>query len=210
MAKSDITKEKIIAAAKTCYKKYGYKASSMDTIANEADISKSLLVHYFSKKHVILTTINKAYLDSIYDCMLNLMPQDPLTVMFATYTVFFLNILSDLPTRRLWFESMLRHDVGAESYNNSDKVYMPVFYKYNIPISSKELAVRKIQILGASRELTYSVVHNLMDMSDLEYIEYGLKHSAMLLGAPNSDIADSLKKCSDVLEKIDYSSFRLL
>lgn len=85
MAKSDITKEKIIAAAKRCYKKYGYKASSMEMIANEAGISKSLLVHYFSKKHVILTTINKSYLDSIYDYMQGLLPDDPLTVMFATY-----------------------------------------------------------------------------------------------------------------------------
>ena len=105
---------------------------------------------------------------------------------------------------------MLRHDVGAESYRNSDKVYMPIFTKYNLPITSRELTVRKIQIMGASREITYSVVHNLMDMTDTEYIEYGLKHSAMLLGAPNSDIADSLKKSYDILDKIDYSSFRLL
>lgn len=210
MAKSDITKEKIIAATKECYKKYGYKASSMDIIAKEAGISKSLLVHYFSKKHYILTTINKAYLDAIYDYVLSLMPNDPLSVMFATYTIFFLNILSDPPTRRLWFESMLRHDVGAESYTNSDKVYMPVFNKYNLPISSKELTVRKIQILGASRELSYSIIHNLVNLEDKEFIEYGLKHSAMLLGAPNSDIADSMEKSYELLETIDYTSFRLL
>lgn len=210
MAKSDNTKDRIITAAKKVYKSNGYKNVSMDLIAQEANVSKSLLTHYYKKKHIILTNINRTYLDSIGKFVMTLLPDDPLTVLMVTYRIFHMNILSDPQTKKFWFDAMLRTDIGMESYDNSDIVYMPVFKKYNAYLGKSDLKIRKIQILGAGREMSYVYFHKMYDMSDEEYIQKNLEHAAMLLGAPNYDIINCTNKGKELLKNIDYSRFKLL
>ena len=49
-AKSEITKQKILKAALSAFKKQGYSSTSMDMILDESCVSKATLYNYFPSK----------------------------------------------------------------------------------------------------------------------------------------------------------------
>lgn len=55
--------DRILEAALSHFAKYGYQKSSTDQIANDADVSKGLIFHYFGKKHVLYERTISAVVD---------------------------------------------------------------------------------------------------------------------------------------------------
>ncbi|GIO23776.1 TetR/AcrR family transcriptional regulator [Oceanobacillus sp. J11TS1] len=60
-------KERILKAALTLFAQKGYHATSVQEIANCAEVSRSTLYAYFTSKRNILISVYQFYLDSLYD-----------------------------------------------------------------------------------------------------------------------------------------------
>lgn len=55
--------ERILAAARKHFSKYGYQKTNTDEIAKEAGVSKGLIFHYFGKKQVLYERIISGVID---------------------------------------------------------------------------------------------------------------------------------------------------
>lgn len=62
-----VLRERILTAALTLFAQKGYYASSVQEIANCAEISRSTLYSYFTSKKHILISVYQFYLDSLYE-----------------------------------------------------------------------------------------------------------------------------------------------
>ena len=56
-ARTQAQRERILAAAHTCFVKYGFHAASMATIAEKAGMSPGLIYRYFENKNAIILAI---------------------------------------------------------------------------------------------------------------------------------------------------------
>ena len=210
-SKSLETINKIIKSSKQLFKDFSYQETTMQMIADKSGISKSLLTHYFPKKNFILTTINKTYLQKIENFIRKQVEDDDaLLIMLMTYKIFFRNILADEDTKIFWRDTMARGDRSMMSYSNSDSLYVPVFKQFNTMLSERGFVIRKIQIMGASTELTRVYFNREYDISDKEFIDQSLIINAMLLGANNYAIINCMQKSDELLAEMDYSQFMLL
>jgi AcrR family transcriptional regulator len=67
-ARTQAQRERILAAAHTCFVKYGFHAASMATIAETAGMSAGLIYRYFENKNsIILTIIERQLADARSD-----------------------------------------------------------------------------------------------------------------------------------------------
>ena len=65
MKKSDITRARILEGSLKAMSRYGYDGASMDTIAREGGVNKSLIYYYFKSKEEIRRTLTDDFMGGL-------------------------------------------------------------------------------------------------------------------------------------------------
>jgi AcrR family transcriptional regulator len=91
--KSQMTREKIVAAALSLFESKGYDESTMRDIAKEADVSLGLTYRYFNRKEELVLALYEQLAQQAFDKVQN-MPKGPISERFPKAVSLSLETLS--------------------------------------------------------------------------------------------------------------------
>ena len=125
-AKSEITKQKILKAALSAFKKQGYSSTSMDMIRDESGVSKATLYNYFPSKEelfldVMMYEMEQQHGAPLFDLFekhelsvaLKIMAKQMITVSYSK------NIIA---TRRMLVANASNKNLGQLCYEKGPKL----------------------------------------------------------------------------------------
>ncbi len=73
-ARSEETRERILAAAEECFTRYGYDATGVAEICKRAEVSKGTFFHYFPTKQALLLELIERWLTNLESQLKGLRP----------------------------------------------------------------------------------------------------------------------------------------
>ncbi len=212
MKKGEATRLRIIEGAKKLYKEYGYTNTSMQMIADEAGISKSLLTYYFAQKSDIMLTVMRNFMVTVRAFVSGeAYGEDALLTYFLTFTIIYKSIFADKESKAFYMNLMTHSDErGLGSYGNTDELYLPIIEQYNINVSEKEYTYVKIMIMGAHAELARVYCNGVYPLSEDDYIQQMLLSACRLLGIGEYLYKNCSARANEIIATVDCGKLHLL
>lgn len=192
----EITKvERINSIIKAAYEEFiekGYEATSMDSIAKRASLSKGGVYHHFSSKDEILFAVNSFIMEPIVAMMRKAELADDsfaaLKVFIHDYFSFWIERKRDLELNLLVISKLAQFDYGKKSYNEYLN-NMKAFFEYMLikSVEKKEIKNCKVNLISS---LLFTILEgNLIKIA----INNGNITSKILLDEIEDIILDSLE-----------------
>jgi AcrR family transcriptional regulator len=181
------TEDKLMAAAKNAFIKYGLEGARMQDIADEAGISKSMLHYYFTSKEKLFETIFSEAVNTIFSKLTQIFNSDE-TVMekIARFSKEYIGYLADHPHIPLFILHESHKDPVA---------FMAVFFEpRNVTVSEKFVKQIKEEIReGNIRQVNpYVLIQQVISMSVFPIVAQPLFQT--LMGLNDKQYAHVLKE----------------
>lgn len=209
MTKKLKTSENIIIASKKLFPQHGYKNTTMDMIAKEASIRKSLVTYHFPKKQLILIHIMGTFLNTVYDYAKTTSNNNPLLSLFLTNYIYYNYLYNEynIEFSKGILNRKDRNDLLT--YENFQVLYIDIVKYFNVNISFNTLVLREIVIYGSTKEILNNYLLNIIDYNLNEIIEHITENTCRLLEISDHIIEEYKLETNKILPHLDFSHIHL-
>ncbi|HCX65718.1 MAG TPA: hypothetical protein DHN33_10980 [Eubacteriaceae bacterium] len=206
------TKENIINVSKQMFYDLGYTKSTVQKIADNANIPLGLIPYYFKTKDNIVLEINSKFYLEIYEFVnsrLNVKRNSYLKLFIVT-SIYYDIILSDENNKRFFYQ-VLRNKSNFRSLSYSiERVYKMIAKENDIDFDQTDIDCIMLAEFGARRELLLYYCEEKLDVE----LDYLIKKLASLtgrfFGIPGDVIEDYYQQSNEFRESYDYSGIKFL
>ncbi|MBF7096882.1 TetR/AcrR family transcriptional regulator [Alkalibacter mobilis] len=206
------TKENIIRVAKEMFYDMGYTKSTVQKIADNANIPLGLIPYYFKTKDNIVLEINSKFYLLIHEFVnnrLNVKKNSYLKLYIVT-SIYYEIILSDLHNKKFFYE-VLRNKSNFRSLSFSvERIYKMIAKEFELDYDQTDIDCIMISEFGARRELLLNYCEGHLDV-DMDYLLNQLASlTGKLFGIKSEIIEDYHRQYKEFKESHDYSSIKFL
>ncbi|SHE91487.1 TetR/AcrR family transcriptional regulator [Alkalibacter saccharofermentans] len=206
------TKENIIRVAKKMFYEMGYTKSTVQKIADNANIPLGLIPYYFKTKDNIVLEINSKFFLVVYEFVnnrLNIKRNSYLKLYIVT-SIYYDLILSDTRNRKFFYE-VLRNKSNFRSLSFSvERIYKMIAKEFELDYDQKDIDCIMISEFGARRELLLNYCEGNLGV-ELEYLLKKLSSLTGRLFGINGEIIDDYhNQCMEFMKEHDYSYIKFL
>lgn len=206
------TKESIIRVAKKMFYEMGYTKSTVQKIADNANIPLGLIPYYFKTKDNIVLEINSKFYLVIHEFVNNRLnvKKNSYLKLFIVNSIYYHIILSDENNRRFFYE-VLRNKSNFRSLSYSvERIYKMIAKEHSLDFTETDIECIMIAEFGGRRELLLNYCEGNLDV-ELEYLLKTLSAlTGRLFGVTDEVIEEYSKICTDFKKEYDFSAIKLL
>ncbi|MBE6038649.1 MAG: TetR/AcrR family transcriptional regulator [Anaerofustis stercorihominis] len=206
------TKERIFQAAKKMFYEYGYKAATIEKIANEAKVPIGLVNYYF-KKNDILTIVYTQFIANIkktIDEQAAHLIENPLQKHVVFTRLFYTIMLSNSRNRELYKEIFNNQLVEADVNALIGDELMDIIRSFNIDITESIFRRLIIAEYGARRELLMDRYDVLDPERSKDFINFLATIAVRLAGVDIRLIMQNVRRAEEILKNVDVSDIKFL
>lgn len=206
------TRNKIYQSAKKMFYEYGYKKTTIEKIAEDADVPVGLVTYYF-KKETILSHIYRDYMHSVVQAIedqvgdrLNNHLQKHLLIS----QLFYICLVGDENNKEVYREIFIHRLISDDIYQRINHNMMQIVKDFHLEISEEMFHQMVIAEFGARRELLFHSYNepNMIQKKDFFYFLSTI--AARLAGVPPKVIEENIAAADSLVHLIDTSNIHFL
>ena len=206
------SRRNILHSAKKKLYEHGYKKTTIDAIAKDAQVPASLVAYYF-KKDELLTAVHEDYVQSILDAITEQVGSqldNNLQKHLLLTQIHNMGIYSDEKNLNV-FQYMVNHGITSQKVQRIvDSYLLKLIDDFELNLSEDEFERMIVAQYGANRELI-RVYLKEYDPLPAKRLLYFAATIALRLAQLNHQVINAnIEKTDELLEKMDISGIRFL
>jgi len=198
------TIERIKNSARKLFWENGFKDVTMQQIADDAEITKGLLNHYFPQKNDIVSAINYQDFMRVFNYAKEHADADSfLAYLIASYMIKKASIdnpqIREIEVESLSSKKALNNEASKDEKHSFDAVYIEIIKQFNLYISLTEMNTRVIMARGACDFLakTYQRMPERISVDD--YLEHSVLATAVMFDIPHFTRTEYYDRALDII-----------
>ena len=206
------TKERIFQSAKKMFYEYGYKAATIEKIADEAKVPIGLVNYYF-KKNDILSLVYTQFIENIrktIDEQVSQFLENPLQKHIIFTRMFYTIMLNNARNRELYKEIFINQLVQADASDLVGSDFMEIIRTFDIDITESIFRRLMMAEYGARRELLLDRYDILDPEKSKDFINFLATISVRLAGVDIKTVMTNVRKADEILKFVDYRNIKFL
>ena len=206
------SKNKIYQSAKKMFYEYGYKKTTIEKIAEDADVPVGLVTYYF-KKESILSQIYHEYMHAVVSCVEEQVGDklsNHLQKHLLIGQLFYSCLVNDERNKEIYREIFIQRLITDDIYQMIISSMMRIVEEFHLELSEETFLQMEIAEFGARRELLYHSYNKLNLVGEKEFFYFLSTIAARLAGVPPKVIDENIEIADQLLKEIDTTGIKFL
>jgi AcrR family transcriptional regulator len=190
----------------------GYKKSTIEKIAQQADVPVGLVTYYF-KKDTILSRIYGDYLFSIVECIglqAGSQVENHLQQHLLVNQIFYSRLVGEEANKEVYREIFVRRLIPAEAHNLVNSCLREMIREFNLDLDAEFFDKLILAEFGARRELLFHSYDKLHPDKDKAFFYFLGTITGRLAGIAPEIIDRNVEKADQMFRRIDTSGIHFL
>lgn len=206
------SENKIFQSAKKMFYEYGYKKTTIEKIAEDAEVPVGLVTYYF-KKESILSRIYREYMHSVVNCIEEQVG-DKLTNHLQKHLlisqIFYTCLISDERNKEVYREIFVHRLISDDIYQTITDNMTQIVEEFHLEVDEETFRQLEIAEFGARRELLSHSYDRPNLAGEREFFYFLSTIAARLAGILPKVIEENIEAADRLLKEIDVSAIKFL